>query len=53
VRLAENLYDVKTEKLFCSGKSETLSPDSVNQLIDDVINVVIKDLPKNNLPSQK
>jgi hypothetical protein len=53
VRLATNLYDVKTEKLIWSGKSETLSPDSVNQLIDDVINVVIKDLQKNSLLPQK
>jgi hypothetical protein len=53
VRLATNLYDVKTEKLIWSGKSETFSPDSVNQLIDDVINVVIKDLQKNSLLPQK
>lgn len=52
VRLATNLYDVKTEKLIWSGKSETLAPDSVNQVIDDVINVVIKDLQKNNLLPQ-
>ncbi len=49
VRLATNLYDVKTEKLIWSGKSETLRPDSVNQIIDDVIKVVIKDLQKNKL----
>ena len=53
VRLATNLYDVKTEKLIWSGKSETLSPDSVSQLIDDVINAVINDLQKNNLLPQK
>jgi len=49
VRLATNLYDVKTEKLIWSGKSETLRPDSVNQIIDDVIKVVIQDLQKNKL----
>jgi hypothetical protein len=49
VRLATNLYDVKTEKLIWSGKSETLRPDSVNQIIDDVIKLVIKDLQKNKL----
>ena len=49
VRLATNLYDVKTEKLIWSGKSETLRPDSINQIIDDVIKAVIKDLQKNKL----
>jgi hypothetical protein len=52
-RLATNLYDVKTEKLIWSGKSETLNPDSTKQMIDDVIKVVIKDLQKNNLLPQK
>jgi len=52
-RLATNLYDVKTEKLIWSGKSETLNPDSTMQMIDDVIKVVIKDLQKNNLLPQK
>jgi hypothetical protein len=53
VRLATNLYDVRTEKLIWSGKSETLDPDSTKQMIDDVIKVVIKDLQKNNLLPQK
>ena len=53
VRLATNLYDVKTEKLIWSGKSETLNSDSTKQTIDDVINMVIKDLQKNNLLPQK
>ncbi len=52
-RLATNLYDVKTEKLIWSGKSETLNPYSTKQMIDDVIKVVIKDLQKNNLLPQK
>jgi hypothetical protein len=51
--LATNLYDVKTEKLIWSGKSETLNPDSTKQMIDDVIRVVIEDLQKNNLLPQK
>ena len=53
VRLATNLYDVKTEKLIWSGKSETLDPDSTQQMMDDVIKEVIKDLQKNNLLPQK
>jgi hypothetical protein len=51
--LVTNLYDVKTEKLIWSGRSETLNPDSTNQMIDDVIKVVIKNLQKNNLLPQK
>jgi hypothetical protein len=51
--LATNLYDVKTEKLIWSGKSETLNPVSTKQMIDDVIKVVIKDLQKNGLLPQK
>ena len=53
VRLATNLYDVKTEKLIWSGKSETLSPDSTRQMIDDVIKLLIKDMQKNGLLSPK
>ncbi len=49
VRLATNLYDVKTEKLIWSGRSETMRPGSIEQTIDDVIKVVIKDLQKNKL----
>jgi len=48
-RLVTNLYDVKTEKLIWSGKSETINPDSTTQIIDDVIKVVIENLQKNNL----
>jgi hypothetical protein len=53
VRLATNLYDVRTEKLIWSGKSATVDPDSTKQMIDDVIKVVIKDLQENNLLPQK
>jgi len=53
VRLATNLYDVKTEKLIWSGKSETTDPGSTRQAIDDVINVLIKDMQKNGLLSPK
>jgi hypothetical protein len=49
VRLATHLYDVKTEKLIWSAKSESLDPSSTNQIIDDVIEVLIKDLQKNKL----
>ena len=53
VRLATNLYDVETEKLIWSGKSETLDPDSTQQAIDAVINLLIEDMQKNGLLSPK
>jgi hypothetical protein len=53
VRLATKLYDVKTEKLIWSGESKTMNKKSTEQVIDDVIKVVIKDLQKNNLLPQK
>ena len=52
-RLATYLYNVKTEKLIWSGKSEILETDSITEMIDDVIHLVIKDLLKNNLIAQK
>lgn len=51
--LETNLFDVKTEKLIWSGQSETWSKDSKDQIVDDVIRVVIKDLQKNNLIAPK
>ena len=48
-RLETNLYDVKTEKLIWSGQSKTLSKDSKDQAINDVIKVVIDDLQNNKL----
>lgn len=53
VRLETNLYDVKTEKLIWSGKSKTLSKDSKDHLINDVIKTVIKDLQNNKLIAPK
>jgi hypothetical protein len=53
VRLETNLYDVKTEKLIWSGQSKTLSKDSKDQIINDVIKVVIDDLQNNKLISPK
>ena len=44
VRLATNLYDVKTEKRIWSGESETLKAGSADQVIDGVIKLVIDDL---------
>lgn len=53
VRLSTHLYDVKTEKLIWSGKSESLDPGSTTQVIDDVVEVLIKDLQKNKLLPKK
>jgi hypothetical protein len=53
VRLETNLYDAKTEKLIWSGQSKTISKDSKDQIINDVINVVINDLQNNKLISPK
>ena len=53
VRLETNLYDVKTEKLIWSGKSKTLSKDSKDQIINDVIKAVINNLQKNKLIAPK
>jgi hypothetical protein len=47
--LITNLYDVKTQKLIWSGQSETTKPESLDQTIDDVIALVIKDLHDNQL----
>ena len=53
LRLETNLYDVKTEKLIWSGQSKTLSKDSKDQIINDVIKVVINDLQNNKLITPK
>ncbi len=49
VLLETNMYEVDTEKLIWSGKSETLDPKSKKEVIDSVIKVVIKNLQKNKL----
>ncbi len=53
VRLETNLYDVKTEKLIWSGKSETLSKDSTDKIINEVIKAVVNSLQKNKLIAPK
>ena len=49
VRLETNLYDVKTEKPLWSGQSKTWNPLSQKNTINEVIQVVIADLKKNEL----
>lgn len=40
------LYDVATEKLIWSGLSQTINPDTGNQVINETIHVIIADLQK-------
>ena len=49
VRLETNLYDAKTGKLIWSGMSKTLSKDSTDQIMNDVIKAVITKLKQNKL----
>jgi len=51
--LETNLYEVKTEKLIWSGKSDSWSRDSKDNIINDVIKAVINDLQKNKLIAPK
>jgi len=53
VRLETNLYDAKTGKLIWSGKSNTLSKDSTDQIMNDVIKAVINNLQENKLIAPK
>jgi hypothetical protein len=53
VRLQTNLYDVKTEKLIWSGKSNSWSNEAKDQIINDVIKAVITDLYNNKLIAPK
>ena len=49
VRLETNLYDAKTGELIWSGISKTLSKDSTDRIMNDVIKAVITNLKKNKL----
>ena len=53
VRLETNLYDAKTGKLIWSGISKTLSKDSTDRIMNDVIKTVIANLKKNKLIAPK
>lgn len=53
VRLETNLYNVKTEQLIWSGQTKTISKDSKDEIINDVIKVVVHDLQNNKLISPK
>ena len=53
VRLETNLYDAKTGKLIWSGNSKTLSNDSTDQIMNDVIKAVINNLKTDKLIAPK
>jgi len=53
VRLETNLYDAKTGELIWSGLSKTLSKDSTDRIMNDVIKSVIANLKKNKLIAPK
>jgi hypothetical protein len=49
VRLETNLYDAKTGKLIWSGQSKTMSRESTDKIINEVIKAVIDNWQKNKL----
>ena len=49
VKLQNNLYETKTEKLIWSATSEIMDPESVREIIESLGKVIMKDLQKNNL----
>lgn len=49
VRLETNLYDAKTGQLIWSGLTNTLSKDSTDQIMNDVIKAVITNLKQNKV----
>jgi len=44
-----NLYDVESEELIWSAHTRTFAPDSVDELINDLTKLLIKDLQDKNL----
>jgi hypothetical protein len=53
VRLETNLYDSETGKLIWSGLSKTLSKDSTDRIMNEVIKAVIANMQKNKLIAHK
>lgn len=48
-RLETNLYETKTAKLIWSVSSETIDPDTVNDVIDSLAKAIMENLRKNGL----
>ena len=51
--LESSLYDVKTEELVWTTRSKTFAPDSIDQAIKDVSDLIISDLEERRLISTK
>lgn len=49
VRLENNLYETRTEKLIWSSASETINPASVNETVESLCKVVMKSLRDHHL----
>ena len=53
VTLETNLYEISSEKLVWSAHSRTFSPDSAQQVVDELVGLVIKDLAEKGLITKK
>lgn len=51
--LETNLYDVETEALVWSARSRTFSPESVDELIVDLVDLLVVNLEEKNLIKPK
>lgn len=49
VRVETNVYSVTGDKLIWSGLSESMNPDSAQQIVDDVVRVVVSNLKSNGI----
>jgi len=53
VKLETNLYEVKTAELVWSAQSRSFAPESAKEVIDELVNLVIKDLKEKALIKAK
>lgn len=53
VRLETNLYEVANEELVWSAQSSSFAPESAKEVIDELVNLVIKDLQQKGLITAK
>ena len=49
VSLESNLYDVRTGKLVWTVRSESVNPSMTRKYVDELVNLCIEDLQKNNI----
>ena len=49
VRVETNVYSVTGDKLIWTGLSESMNPDSAQQIVDDVVRVVVANLKSNGI----